>query len=70
MHKIFWDFEIWTDHRSSSRKLDKEIINNKNCRIVDFTLPVGQRGKIKENKKRDKFLDLARELKKSYMLEL
>ena len=31
---------------------------------MDFAIPVDQRVKIKENEKRDKFLDLARELKK------
>ena len=34
------------------------------CRIVDFTVPAGDRVKLKESEKRDKYLDLARELKK------
>ena len=33
------------------------------CQIVDFTFPVDIRVKIKESKKKDKYLDLARELK-------
>ena len=32
-------------------------------RIVDFALPVDHRGKTKENERRDKYFDLARELK-------
>ena len=32
---------------------------------MDFTVPVDHRMKIKENEKRDKDLDLARELKKA-----
>ena len=33
--------------------------------IVDFTVPADHRVKLKEGKKRDKFLDLAWELKKN-----
>ena len=36
----------------------------KTCRIVDFAILADQRMKIKENKKKDKYLDLARELKR------
>ena len=31
---------------------------------MDFTIPVDHRIKLKENEKKDKYLDLARELKK------
>ena len=33
------------------------------CRIVDFAIPADHRMKLKESKKRDKYLDLARKLK-------
>ena len=33
------------------------------CRIMDFTVPVDHRVKIKENEKADKYLDLVTELK-------
>ena len=33
------------------------------CRIVDFAVPVDHWVKLKENEKRDKYLDLAREPK-------
>ena len=33
-------------------------------RIVDFSVPVDHRVKLKESEKRDKYLDLARELRK------
>ena len=42
-------------------KLKKEI-----CKIVDFAVPADHRIKLKECEKRDKYLDLARELKKIY----
>ena len=38
--------------------------NNKTCQIVHFFARANHRVKIKESKKRDKYLDLARELKK------
>ena len=43
------------------------VINKKKStfRIVEFTVPVNHRVKLKESKKRDKFLDLAREVKKT-----
>ena len=34
------------------------------CKIVDFTVPVDHRINLKESEKKDKYLDLARELKK------
>ena len=44
---------------------DLVIVNKKQrtCQIVDFTVPSDYRVKLKEGKKRDKYLDLARELK-------
>ena len=48
------------------------IINNnkkkkkkKICKVVDFAVPVDHRIKLKETEKKDKYLDLARELKKT-----
>ena len=34
------------------------------CQIVDFAVPANHRVKLKENEKKDKYLDLSRELKK------
>ena len=34
------------------------------CKIVDFVVPANHRIKLKECEKKDKYLDLARELKK------
>ena len=36
------------------------------CRKVDFAVPADHRIKLKENEKRDKYIDLAREQKKNY----
>ena len=35
------------------------------CKIVDFSVPADHRIKLKECEKRDKYLDLARKLKKT-----
>ena len=65
-HKLLWEFDIQTDHIISARRPDLIIINKKKrtCNIVDFAVPADHRIKLKENEKRDKYLDLARELKK------
>ena len=49
-----------------ARRPDLIIIKKKKkiCKIVDFAVPADHRIKLKECEKRDKYLDLARELKK------
>ena len=49
-----------------------ELINKKRrtCYIKDFVVPVDDRGKIKESKKIDNYLDIARELKKLYNVKV
>ena len=70
MHKLPWDFDIKTDHRILARGPDLIIINKKkkkrNCKIVAFVVPADHRIKLKESEKKDKYLDLAREVKKNY----
>ena len=67
-YKLLWDFDIQTDHLISARIPDLTIINKKKkrkiCKVVDFAVPADHRIKQKESEKRDKYLDLARELKK------
>ena len=64
-HKLLWDFSIHTDRLISARRPDLIIINKKKrtCKIVDFAVPADHRIKLKECEKKDKYLDLARELK-------
>ena len=66
-HKLLWDFDIQTDHLISSRRPDLEIIHKKKitCKIVDFAVPAERRIKLKECEKKDKYLDLTREMKKT-----
>ena len=71
-HKLLWDFYIQTDHLISVRRPDLIIINKKKriCKIVDFAVLADHRIKLKENDKKDKYLDLARELKKLWNMQV
>ena len=72
-HKLLWDFNIQTDHLIPARRADLIIINNnkkENLQIIDFAVPADHRIKLKECEKKDKYLDLARELKKLWNMEV
>ena len=72
-HKLLLDFDIDTDHLISTRRPDLIRINNKKkriCKIVDFAVPADHRIKLKECAKKDKYLDLARELKKLWNMKV
>ena len=67
-HKFLWDFEIKTDHLFPAGRPDLMIVNKKKRTgwIVDFAVLADHKVKLKESEKKDKYLDLARELKKNY----
>ena len=46
-------------------RLNDNQQKKKTCKIVDFSVPADHRIKLKECEKKDKYLDLARELKKT-----
>ena len=74
-HKLRWDFSIQTDHLIAARRPDFIIINNKKkkmriCNIVDFAVPADHRINLKESEKKDKYLDLARELKNLWNMKV
>ena len=73
-HKLLWDFDIQPDHLISARRPDLLIVNTKKkertCRIVIFAVPADHKVKLKENKKRDKYLDLARDMKKQWNMKV
>ena len=67
-HKLLWDFDIQTDPLISARRPDLIIINKNKKRtfqILDFAVPADYRIKLKESKKKDKYLDLARKIEKT-----
>ena len=75
-HKLLWDFNIQTDHLIPARRPDLIIIDNKKKKkkkirkIVDFAVPADHRINLKEREKKDKYLDLARELKKLWNMKV
>ena len=71
-HKLLWDFNIQTDHLIPARRPELIIINKKKrtCKIVDFAVQADHRIKLKECEKKDKYLDLARELKKLWNMQV
>ena len=65
------DFNIQTDHLIPARRPDLVIIKKKRiCKIVDFAVPADHRINLKESKKKDKYLYLARELKKLWNMKV
>ena len=71
--KFLWDINIQTDPLIPARRPDLIIINNKKkriCKIVHFAVPADHRINLKESEKKDKYLDLARELKKLWNMKL
>ena len=67
-HKLLWDFDIQTDHLISARRPDLIIIKKtknkkENLQICRFAVAAEPRIKLKKCEKKDKYLDLGRELK-------
>ena len=72
-HKLLQDFDIQMDYLISARSPNFIIISKKKkkkkkmkiYKIVDFAVPADHGIKLKECEKKDKYLDFARELKKT-----
>ena len=64
-HKILWDVDIKTDHRFPPKRPKLVIINKRVLisRKEGFTVPMNHIVRIKENEKREKYMNLARELR-------
>ena len=64
-HKLLWNFNIQTDHLIPARRPDLIIIIKRKriCKIVHFAVPADKTINLKKSEKKDKYLDLARELK-------
>ena len=65
---------LWYTNGSPNLGQKSRPYNNqqkkKICKIVDFAVPAGHRIKLKECEKGDKYLDLARELKKLWNMKV
>ena len=59
----FWDINGSPNDGQTTRPCDGQP-QKRTSRIVDFAVPADHKVKLKENEKGDKYIDLARELKK------
>ena len=70
-HKLLWDFDthgspnLGQKTRPNNNQQQQQQQKKRNCKIVYFAVPADHRIKLKECEKKDKYLDLARELKKT-----
>ena len=69
MHKILWNFEMQTDHLIPARIPNLVMIKKRNFLVRDFAVPADHRLKIKENEKKDNYIDLTREVKKKQTMK-
>ena len=71
-HEFLWHFNIQTNHLIPAKRPDLIIINKKKriCKIVNFAVLADHRIIPKENEKKDKYLDLATELKKLWNMKV
>ena len=71
-HKLLWDLDIQTEspnHGQNSRPYNDQQ-KKRTCEIVEFAVSADHRIKLKEYEKKDKYLDLARELKKLWNMKV
>ena len=66
---------LWHTHRSlnldqKTRPLNNQQKKKRICKVVDFAVSADHRIKLKECVKKDKYLDLARELKKLWNMKV
>ena len=63
--KILWDMNIWKDHIIEAHRPDIVVIDKakNHCQIIDFAVPYDSRVEQKELEKKEKYHNLARELK-------
>ena len=57
-------------NNQQQKKEKKKEKKKKTCKIVNFAVPADHRIKLKECEKRDKYLDLSRELKKLWNMKV
>ena len=71
-HKFLWDFDIQTNLLFSPRRPGLIILKDKErefAKFVDLDVPADHRIKLKECEKKDKYLDLTKDLKKTLEYE-
>ena len=66
----FWDTSGSPNLGQTSRHCNNQQKIKRTCRILDFAVPAHHRVKLKESKKKNKYLDLVRELKKMWNMKV
>ena len=68
--KIFWDFNIQTDHVIQHRRPDIVVLykNERKCHLINIAVPGGKRIELKEQEKIDNYTELRQEVKKIWNL--
>ena len=56
--------------KKEKEKKKKKRKEKRTCKIVDFAVPVDDGVKLKESKERDRYQDIARELKKLWNMKV
>ena len=59
-----------TTKKNKKKQQQKKKTTTRTCKIVDFAVPADHRIKLKECEKKDKYLDLVRELKKLWNMQV
>ena len=71
IHKLLWDFDMHTDNLPGQKtRPNNNQQKKRTCKIVDFAVPADHRIELKECEKKDNYLDLARELKKLWNMQV
>ena len=68
-HNILRDFGMQTDYQIPARR-ERDRDRERSSGTVDFAVPADHRIKIKENDEKDKYIDLAGELKKLWNMKV
>ena len=66
----FWHTNESPNISQTTRPYNNQQKKKRTCKTVNFAVPADYRVKFKENEKKDKYLDLARELKKLWNMKL
>ena len=64
--KILRDFHIQTDHVIQYRRPDIVVLykTERKCHLIDIAVPVDKRAELKEQEKKDNYIELRQEVKK------
>ena len=62
-HNLLWHTNGSPNLDQKTRPYNNQQKKKKTCKIVNYAVPADHRIKLKECEKKDKYLDLARELK-------